>query len=55
MNNDLIRIASIDIGRCNFAQYVEDFSSSEITKLEKQYKNLPKSCKKPEDGGHKKN
>lgn len=37
-----IRLVSIDIGRCNFAQYIEDFSSDEIVELEKKYNKLPK-------------
>lgn len=44
--NNFVRIASIDIGRCNFAQYVEDFSSTEIVKLEERYKKLPKKLKR---------
>jgi len=39
----IIRLASFDIGRCNFAQYVEDFDSECIFSLEKRYKNLPKN------------
>lgn len=38
-----IRIASFDIGKKNFAQYVEDIPSSELERLESVYKSLPKS------------
>lgn len=36
-----IRLASIDIGYCNFAQYIEEFSVNDIRKLEGRYRNLP--------------
>lgn len=38
----MIRACSIDIGRCNFAQYIEDFDPDVITELEKRYAKLPK-------------
>lgn len=38
----MFRIASFDIGRCNFAQYVEEFDPQVIEGLEKRYKALPK-------------
>lgn len=38
-----IRLVSIDIGRCNFAQYIEDFCSDKIIDLERKYNELPKS------------
>lgn len=41
-----IRLTSIDIGRRNFAQYIEDFSSNEIIELESQYRKLPKNKKR---------
>lgn len=37
----VIRLASFDIGKINFAQYVEDFDSADILALEKKYKCLP--------------
>ena len=37
-----IRIASFDIGHCNFAQYIEDFEADVIFGLEERYKSLPK-------------
>lgn len=39
----VIRIASFDIGKKNFAQYVEDMSTEELEKLEVEYKSLPKT------------
>lgn len=46
MNDTKIRLTSIDIGRRNFAQYIEDFSSNEIIALESQYRKLPKNKKR---------
>ena len=49
MNSKLrktIRIASIDIGRVNFAQYVEEFDVETILNLEKRYKKLPKKLQR---------
>lgn len=37
------RIASFDIGKTNFAQYVEEFSFSKMEALSQKYKALPKS------------
>lgn len=37
-----MRIASFDVGRCNFAQYVEDFDMDFLIKLKGEYKSLPK-------------
>lgn len=37
-----MRIASFDIGKANFAQYVEEVDISQIDKLREQYINLPK-------------
>ena len=37
-----IRLASFDIGYCNFAQYIEEFDANNMFKLEKEYKKLPK-------------
>jgi len=37
----MIRLASIDIGYCNFAQYVEEFSINDMRKLEGRFRNLP--------------
>lgn len=47
----IIRIASIDIGRCNFAQYIEDFEATKMKELEVRYKKLPKSQQR-RVGGH---
>lgn len=41
-----IRIASFDIGKKNFAQYVEDTDVSQLKILEKEYKSLHSSKKK---------
>lgn len=38
-----IRIASIDIGAINFAQYIEDVNANEMLALEARYKSLPKN------------
>jgi hypothetical protein len=45
-----IRSASFDIGRCNFAQYIEDFCSDDIIKIEKEYNKLPKSLQRKMKG-----
>lgn len=37
-----MRIASFDIGRCNFAQYVEEFDEEKLFSLRNRYKSLPK-------------
>lgn len=37
-----LRIASFDIGKRNFAQYIEEFESDLVEELEVEYKNLPK-------------
>jgi len=42
----IIRLVSIDIGKINFAQYIEDFDSDDIISLEKKYKNLPKKMQR---------
>lgn len=39
----MIQIASFDIGKKNFAQYVEQFSTKKINKLDKIYHQLPKT------------
>ncbi len=39
----MIQIASFDIGKKNFAQYVERFPAKLMFKLEKKYKSLPKA------------
>lgn len=36
----IIRLASFDIGKINFAQYVEDFDSNDMIRLEAKYKGL---------------
>ena len=36
----MIRIASFDIGRCNFAQYIEEFDPNILINLEKRYSSL---------------
>ena len=39
----MVRIASFDIGRCNFAQYIEDISDDDIiSSLKERYSALPK-------------
>lgn len=38
-----LRIASFDIGRVNFAQYLEDSSIESLRSLSKRYSSLPKS------------
>ncbi len=38
-----VRLASIDIGRKNFSQYIEDINVDAILDLEKKYNKLPKS------------
>jgi len=45
-----IRLASFDIGRCNFAQYIEEFCSDEIAKLECEYNKLSKSLQRKTKG-----
>ncbi len=37
-----MRIASFDIGKKNFAQYIEDFSMDTMNKLKNEYQSLPK-------------
>lgn len=39
----MVRIASFDIGRCNFAQYIEEFDSEVINELKTKYSELPKN------------
>ena len=46
MNDPKIRIASFDIGKKNFAQYVEDIDVTSLHQLEKEYKNLPKEMQR---------
>lgn len=41
-----IRIASFDIGKKNFAQYVEDADTETLLRLEAQYNSLPKSLQR---------
>lgn len=45
-----IRLVSIDIGKINFAQYVEDFSSEDVIALEKKYAQLPKKMQRKTKG-----
>lgn len=42
----VIRLVSIDIGKINFAQYIEDFDSNDILTIEKKYDNLPKKLQR---------
>jgi hypothetical protein len=44
--SSIIRLVSIDIGKINFAQYIEDFDSNVIISLEKKYANLPKNLQR---------
>jgi hypothetical protein len=46
----VIRIASFDIGKKNFAQYVDDSDVSNLQKLEKKYEFLPKKLKRKFSG-----
>lgn len=39
----MMRIASIDIGKKNFAQYIEDFDETELEKYKTTYSELPKT------------
>ena len=41
-----IRIASFDIGKKNFAQYIEDADIEKLKELEERYKKLPKKLKR---------
>jgi hypothetical protein len=41
-----IRIASFDIGKKNFAQYIEDANVENLLRLEKKYTGLPKSLQR---------
>lgn len=43
---DMCRIASFDIGKKNFAQYVEDFSLKQLQVLRTRYVNLPRNKQK---------
>lgn len=43
MSTRFIKLVSIDIGKINFAQRVEEFSADTILDLEKRYSALPKS------------
>lgn len=42
----IFRIASFDVGKVNFAQYVEDVDTDKVLKLEEKYKKLPKKFKR---------
>lgn len=46
----IIRLVSIDIGKINFAQYVEDFASENIISIEKKYKKLVKNLQRKTKG-----
>ena len=41
--NSTLRLASIDIGYCNFAQYIEDFCPTTLLKIQAKYAKLPKN------------
>lgn len=45
-----IRIASFDIGKKNFAQYIEDADVQTLLRLEKEYNELPKSFRRKVKG-----
>jgi hypothetical protein len=45
-----IILASIDVGYCNFAQYIEKFSVENIEKLRKKYESLPKNQQRKTKG-----
>lgn len=42
----MLRIASFDIGKKNFSQYVEDCDMKTLKGLEKRYQNLPRSYRR---------
>jgi hypothetical protein len=50
LKSSKIRIASFDIGHCNFAQYVEDVEVDKMLELEKKYKSLPKGLQRKVKG-----
>lgn len=50
MNLKNIRIASFDIGKVNFAHYIEDVDTPTILKLEQEYKSLPKKLQRKTKG-----
>jgi hypothetical protein len=50
MTSESIRIASFDIGKVNFAHYIEDIDTSTIIKLEQEYKSLPKKLQRKTKG-----
>lgn len=45
-----IRLASFDIGKVNFAHYIEDMDVSKILAVEKKYKDLPKKLQRKTKG-----
>jgi hypothetical protein len=50
MNRQLLRIASFDIGKVNFAHYIENVNVSKILELEIIYKSLPKKFQRKTKG-----
>lgn len=45
-----IRLASFDIGKVNFAHYIEDIDISKILSIEKEYNDLPKKLQRKTKG-----
>lgn len=45
-----IRLASFDIGKVNFAHYIEDINVEKILELEKEYNKLPKKLQRKTKG-----
>ena len=50
IENRKIRIASFDIGKKNFAQYIEDVNVEKVLELEQQYSSLPKKLQRRTKG-----
>ncbi len=45
-----LRLASFDIGRVNFAQYIEDIDIFIVTDIEKEYSSLPSNIQRKTSG-----
>lgn len=48
--NKKVRLASFDIGKVNFAHYIEDIDVSKILSVEKEYTTLPKKLQRKTKG-----
>lgn len=44
-SSSTIRIASFDVGKKNFAQYIEDVSTEDLISISREYQNLPNNIK----------